>query len=322
MKPTNLFFYLCLLATMSACVPAKKYNELYQREKLCTQEITSLTNRAILSEGLTEEWVAKHDVIQKNMDGLQRDTTQLGNELRHLQAQYNKVIAQVESVEESFDRYRSSGEKQTSMLQSDIDAKSIELQRKQDALSVLEHEFRIKQQQLSERESRVNELEELLARQENDTKMLKQKVAGALKGFENKGLTIHEKNGKIYVSLEAQLLFESGSIEVEQRGKKALIALSKVLENEKTIEIIVEGHTDSDKLTRLVHPRNNWELSVMRATSVIDILLSQSSINPQQLMAAGRSEFLPVDEQDKAKNRRIEIIIAPNLNELLQIVGG
>jgi len=322
MKQLRISIFLILsFCSIYACVPAKKYNELYQREKLCTQEIENLKNRAILSEGLTEEWVTKYDVLEKKQQTLIQDTAQLGEDLRFLQTQYNKVVSRVESVEESFDKYRLTGEKQTSILQSDIEAKSIELQRKQDALNIVEQELQKKQQLLADRETRVNELEELLSRQEHDIQTLKQKVTNALKGFQNKGLTIHEKNGKIYVSLEAQLLFESGSIQVEEKGKKTLIALSKVLENEKNIEIIVEGHTDTDKLARSTHPRNNWELSVLRATSVIDILLQQSTINPQQLMAAGRSEFLPIDAQNKHKNRRIEIIIAPNLDELMQIVG-
>src|SRR5690606_26261440 len=146
--------------------------------------------------------------------------------------------------------------------------------------------------------------------------ILKQKVANALKGFENRGLTVNEKNGKIYVSLEAKLLFASGSTKVEEEGKKALVELAKVLENEKDLEIIVEGHTDIDKLVSSVHPKNNWELSVLRSTSVIEILLANSKMDPTQLMAGGRSEFIPVDPNDKAKNRRIEIIISPNLNEL------
>ena len=145
---------------------------------------------------------------------------------------------------------------------------------------------------------------------------------GIMKGFENRGLTVNEKNGKIYVSLEAKLLFASGSTKVEEEGKKALVELSKVLESEKDLEVIVEGHTDTDKLASASHPKNNWELSVLRATSVIEIMLANSKMNPKQLMAGGRSEFLPVDPNDKAKNRRIEVIISPNLNELYQILEG
>lgn len=122
--------------------------------------------------------------------------------------------------------------------------------------------------------------------------------------------------------MEAKLLFASGSTTVEPNGKNALIELAKVLEKESELEIIVEGHTDSDKINSPTHPSSNWELSVLRATSVIDIMLANSAMNPSQLMAAGRSEFHPVDPTDKSKNRRIEIIISPNLNELFEIISN
>ena len=174
---------------------------------------------------------------------------------------------------------------------------------------------------LAEREQRVNELEEMIKRKDDAVKALKTKVANALKGFENKGLTVVQKNGKIYVSLEAKLLFSSGSTVVEVEGKKALIDLAKVLESEKEVEIVVEGHTDTDKFTSPSSPRNNWELSVLRSTAVVEIMTANSKMNPAKLMAAGRSEYLPVDLKDKAKNRRIEIIISPNLNELFDIIS-
>jgi len=157
---------------------------------------------------------------------------------------------------------------------------------------------------------------------EDGIRELKERVAKALKGFEGQGLTVEQKNGRIYVSLEAKLLFRSGSTAVEEEGIKALIQLGKVLEGEKDLEIIVEGHTDTDKLNSDTSPKNNWELSVLRATSVVDILLANSDVTPSQLMAAGRGEFYPVSDTEKAKNRRIEVIISPNLNELYEIISN
>lgn len=318
----KILFSALLMLALTACVPSKKYKELLEREKQCNEELESYKSRALTGEGKAAEFETKYNVLTKEVDALKNDTTRLGNEYRELQAQYDKVVARVEALETTFDKYRLSGEKQTAMLQADLDAKSIELQRKQDELNSLESELKSKLQLLAEREQRVNELEEMIARQEQATKALKQKVANALKGFENRGLTVNEKNGKIYVSLEAKLLFASGSTKVEEEGKKALVELSKVLEGEKDLEIIVEGHTDTDKLASASHPKNNWELSVLRATSVIEIMLANSKMNPKQLMAGGRSEFLPVDPNDKAKNRRIEIIISPNLSALFELIGG
>ena len=174
---------------------------------------------------------------------------------------------------------------------------------------------------MDEREKRVNELEEMLQRKDEAVKALKTKVSNALRGFESKGLSVVEKNGKIYVSLDAKLLFNSGSTTVESEGKRAIIELAKVLEKEKELEIIVEGHTDTDKLASASHPKSNWELSVLRATAVVEIMTGNSFLNPAQLMAAGRSEFHPVDPKDKAKNRRIEVIISPNLNALFELIN-
>lgn len=318
----NKILFIVTLILFGACVPAKKYNELMEHQKQCSEELESYKSRALSSEGKIAEFESKYAVLINEVDKLKEDTTRIGNEYRDLQAQYDKVVNRLETLETSFDKYRLSGERKTSILQSDLDAKSLELQRKQDELTDLENELKIKQQLLTDREKRVNELEEMIARQEQATKALKLKIVAALKGFENKGLTVYEKNGKLYVSLEAKLLFASGSTLVDGEGRKALIDLSKVLETEKNLEIIVEGHTDTDKLASATSPKNNWELSVLRSTAVIEILMSNSKINPMQLVAAGRSEYVPIDVNDKAKNRRIEIIISPNLNELFELIGG
>ena len=135
-------------------------------------------------------------------------------------------------------------------------------------------------------------------------------------------MTVEQKNGRIYVSLEEKLLFSSGSTTVQQEGVNALIQLGQVLETEKDLEIIVEGHTDSDKLTRSTSPKNNWELSVLRATSVVEIILANSQVNPSQLMAAGRGEVLSCIRNRKGKTGELKVIISPNLNELYEIISN
>jgi chemotaxis protein MotB len=122
--------------------------------------------------------------------------------------------------------------------------------------------------------------------------------------------------------MEAKLLFASGKTNVNSEGKKAIIDLAKILETQEGIDILVEGHTDSDPMKSSSHPRDNWELSVLRATSVVKIMLANSEMNPTMVSASGRSEFHPVDPEDKAKNRRIEIIITPDLSELFELISG
>ncbi len=314
-------FAILAVVFLGACVPAKKYKDLVEREKKCSEELAQFKTSSLDFEGKAKDLEARYDVVKKEVSKLKADTSSIGSSYRILQTQYDKMALQNESLEKAFDKLRIAGSKETAILQAELEGKNIELQRKEDALLVLDSELKSKEQLLAEREQRVNELEEAIKRKDEATRLLKTKVANALKGFESQGLTVIQKNGKIYVSMEAKLLFASGSTLVEQNGKNALIELAKVLEVEKELEIIVEGHTDSDKLVSPNHPKSNWELSVLRATSVVDILLSNSQMSPSQLMAAGRSEYHPVDPKDKAKNRRIEIIISPNLNELFEIIS-
>ncbi|MNK05461.1 flagellar motor protein MotD [compost metagenome] len=313
---------MALISALTACVPAKKYNELLEREKVCSEELNKYKASSIDNEGKAKDLQVMVDQFRKDIIALKKDTLELGSNLRFLQTQYDLMVAQNEAYEQKLDQMRMKGAKESANYQADIDAKNLELQRKEDALKALESELVAKEKLLIEREERVTELEEMIKRKDDAMKQLKTRVSAALKGFENKGLTIVEKNGKIYVSLEAKLLFASGSTVVEPEGKKALIDLAKVLEHEKDLEVIVEGHTDTDKLASTSHPKNNWELSVLRSTAVVEIMIGNSKMNPMQLMAGGRSEFHPVDAKDKAKNRRIEVIISPNLNELYQILDG
>jgi chemotaxis protein MotB len=318
MKTFNLFIILSLV--IISCVPAKKYNDLVAREKQCSLDLEKYKSSSLEFEGKFKDVETLYEVAKKDIAALVIDTTELGSKLRLLKIQYDKVQEENDLLQVKFDKFRLSGAKETAGYQSDLESKNLELQRKEDALATLESELATKSRLLVERELRVNELEELIQRKDEAVNALKTKVANALKGFENNGLTVVQKNGKIYVSLEAKLLFNSGSTVVEEGGKKALIDLAKVLETEKEVEIIVEGHTDADKFSSTSSPKNNWELSVLRSTAVVEIMTANSKVNPAQLMAAGRSEYIPVDIKEKAKNRRIEIIISPNLNELFEII--
>lgn len=316
-----VLYFSAVLGLLAACVPAKKYNDLVEREKLCSEELAAFKNNSITNEGKAKDIEARYNVLLNEVTTLRADTSKLGQNHRMVQAQYDKMVLQNLAYEKRLEEERNKGVKETGALQSDLEGKNEELQRKQEVLNQLEGELKSKQQLLEDREKRVNELEEMMQRKDEAVKTLKNKVAGALRGFENKGLTVVEKNGKIYVSLEAKLLFTSGSTTVEAEGKKAIIELAKVLEKEVDLEVIVEGHTDTDKLVASAHPKSNWELSVLRATAVVEIMTTNTKVNPAILMAAGRSEFHPVDPADKAKNRRIEVIISPNLNALFELIN-
>jgi chemotaxis protein MotB len=208
-----------------------------------------------------------------------------------------------------------------------------ELQVKEDMLRQLERDLNAKKEsldaleaQLQEREKKVQELQRLIDEKDKAVEDLKNKITQALLGFKDKGLTVETKNGRIQVSMEAKLLFPSGSTSINPDGKQALIDLSKVLEGQEQLTILVEGHTDTDPFRGRGEIADNWDLSVMRATAVVKIMLANSNLDPKILTAAGRSEYIPVDESDspeaKAKNRRIEIILTPNLDQLFEILDN
>lgn len=177
---------------------------------------------------------------------------------------------------------------------------------------------------LLERELRVMELEDLISAKDSAVARLKDKLTEALVGFIDQGLTVEQRDGKVYVSMEDRLLFASGSWQVDLKGREALKNLAKALEGQPDLGILIEGHTDNVPYKGSGQVKDNWDLSVMRATSIVKILTNESSIDPKQLTAAGRSEYLPLEEGDapeaRKKNRRTDIIIAPRLDELFKLL--
>ena len=177
---------------------------------------------------------------------------------------------------------------------------------------------------LKKREARLKEVEDALKKRDEATNALRDKLQQALLGFQQNGLTVDIRNGKVYVSLTDKLLFPSGSIVIDDRGKMALQQLAAVLNKEPDINIAVEGHTDNKKVTNLGQIKDNWDLSVLRSTSVCRYLTEVEKVDAHRLTATGKSEYQPVDPANTpealAKNRRIEIILTPKLDELYNLI--
>jgi chemotaxis protein MotB len=314
---------------LTGCVTGRQYEELEALKNSVAAENDKLKkSNEKLSTANTELQAGLED-CKERQTALQSDTTILGTSLRHMRNQYDKINDLNEILSNKSSKLLQDAADENRVLLQQLELARLALQQKEDSLYVLEADVDAKQtdlkrlsDELKSRETRVNELEELIAAKDAAVNALKNTVSEALLGFKDKGLTIEQKNGKVYVSLEAKLLFPSGSTVINEEGKKALIDLAKAIENEADLDIIVEGHTDTDKIKSSDIPRDNWELSVLRATAVVKIMLANSAVSPQILSASGRSEFHPVDEADKARNRRIEIILSPNLNELFQIIEG
>jgi len=312
---------------LGSCVSGRQFEELQSKSKECETKNATLTkSNEQLSSQKRELEGANADLL-KATSALEQDTAILGNSLRHLRNHYDKINELNHILMSKNSSMMNEVTEENRTLLADLQKAQEDLQKQEDDLKRLGSELDTKEanlaevsQELEARAQRVNELEALIAQKDTAVNELKNRVSEALLGFKDKGLTVEQKNGKVYVSLEAKLLFPSGSTVIDANGETALIDLAKAIEDEADLEVIVEGHTDTDKLKSNNVPRDNWELSVLRATAVVKIMMSNSNIQPTILSASGRSEYLPVDPDDKAKNRRIEIILSPNLNELFDLI--
>lgn len=316
----------------ASCVPARKYDEALAREKACQDELAALKpNYQQLEEKMKglEETLAK-DI--KELDGLRRDTAIIGSNYRNLTVKYDKLNTLNEQLMDKYTKLFNNSEKDNAKLSGDLQATQAELLKKQDELKALEAQLNKQKAdldalaaQLKQREARVNELEDILKKKDQATADLKKKLQDALFNFENKGLTITQKNGKVYVSLDESLLFASGKTSVEPKGIEALKNVAKVLEQNPDINVMVEGHTDDVPMKGSGEIKDNWDLSVMRATSVTKILLQNApTMDPKRITASGRGEFFPIDpaktSEARKKNRRTEIILTPKLDELFKVL--
>lgn len=249
------------------------------------------------SEAARLDCETKNKALTDKVAGLENDTTQNGIRYRSLEAAKNYLEETLSSEKQQLSSELSeTGKKLTS-----------------------------KEQLLQEREKKLQELQELLARQEKIVNDLRTKVSNALVGFKGDELSVNIKNGKVYVSLQEKLLFKSGSATVDPKGKEALGKLASVLIKNPDIDVMIEGHTDNVPLIPGKFD-DNWDLSVSRATSIVRILTSDNGLDPKRVIAAGRSEYVPVAANDspegKSKNRRTEIILSPKLDELFQILDA
>jgi len=317
---------------MASCVPSRQYEELKQKQANCEDEREKLTSENRTLNADNDELKADLETIQKRVNELKEDTAYLGKRHRQTSAKYTELNKINDDLLRKLKDMRSEGDLENRKLLDALRDTQLDLQRREDDLRELEKLLNAKERRLNdledalkEREARVKELEDLIAEKDAAVRALKDRIAQALLGFKDKGLTVEQRNGKIYVSLEAKLLFPSGSTVVNAEGKQALVELADVIREEKDITILVEGHTDTDPFNGSGAIKDNWDLSVMRATSVVRILTTDGKMEETVLTAAGRGEYVPVADnstrEGKAKNRRIEIILTPNLDELFEIIN-
>ncbi len=327
----SLFFVFIILSFLYSCVPARKYEDLNAKRQQCEKENSDLKAENQQLKVAKTELESKVENLEHKMTRLVDDTTALGRDIRRLTSTYEQLNSTYNMLLEKNKEYLAGNRSDMEKLLKDLNEREKELgdmekelNAKKTSLDELSEKLKQSQEEMKDKEMRLNELQSILSRKDSIVNALKNKVSDALQGFENKGLTIYKKNGKVYVSLEESLLFASGKYNVNQKGVDALKKLAKVLETNTDINVLIEGHTDNVPYNGSGDLKDNWDLSVMRATAVVKILIQNSKIDPQRLSASGRSEYQPVDKANtaeaKAKNRRTEIILTPKLDELFKII--
>ncbi len=304
---------LATAVLFTACVPSRKYEEVNARLRAAQDSEAAALAKAQQADAAMKEQQVTLEDLKSRKDKLERDTLTLGTSLRRMTAQYDKINSLNNELLDKYNALLAGQGSENRKLLTDLETVRLRLQNKEDSLGKLASS-------LAEREKKLAELQAELSSKDAAMKALRQKVSAALTGFEGKGLTVTQRDGKIYVSLENKLLFPSGSTVVDKQGREALSSLAKAIANEKGLDILVEGHTDTDKVLPGAAYKDNWDLSVLRATSVVRILQESAAIDPLRITAGGRGEYVPVDPNDKAKNRRIEVILAPDLKGLYNLV--
>ena len=321
---------LCLFV-LSSCITPKVYNELLDKHELAKKNLTKNEKKILQLKETLDDKEKNIESLNLLVHRLRLDSTNLNNELVSIQKKYADLNTTYDLLSSKSSRYMAEKANETKELlnqlektQSELFAKEDELNKSTATLEEKERKLLSSQNELELRSLRVAELEAIINRKDSMVTALKQKISKALIGLEGDGLTIVQRNGKVYISLEEDLLFASGKYEVNQTGKQALDKLSEALSYQKDLEILVEGHTDSIPLSGRGLVKDNWDLSVMRATSVVKRLTSNTNLDPTQLIAAGRSEFVPLlantSSEGRSKNRRIEMILSPNLDDLFKLL--
>lgn len=308
----------------SGCVTKQKYNELQNQYKRCQDELTYVNSENVDFSNAKKQLTAELDAMSLKAKQLADDTLSLSRRLRQSERDLAKATRDYDDLLKSFAEQNVNNQNQMNDMLSSIDKIKDELTAKENLLNAQQDSLEAARKVLAAKEARIQEMQDVLNQKDAEVKALKDKVSSALKGFEGGGLNVTEKDGKVYVSMEDKLLFASGSWTINEQGLNAIKELARVLENEKDIAVLIEGHTDNLAYRGNGQVKDNWDLSVMRATSVVRAILQNGDIEPVRLSASGRSEYLPIDNANtpeaRAKNRRTEIILTPNLDKLFELI--
>lgn len=309
-----------VLGLTTSCVSKKIYQDLESKYADLKKERNALADE---NENLTatkNQLELDKNSLQAELDKAKAERDKLANDYAATKKSLDNLKSSYNALEKNSNDALESNMKKNRELLAELEAKQKALSAEQERLNKLKTD-------LEASSTRLAELEKMMADKEAAMNKLKESLSKALNAFEGKGLSVEHRNGKVYVSMENKLLFESGSWTVGTEGKKAVKALGNVLAENPEISVLIEGHTDNDKIVGSIGGgvENNWDLSTKRATAIVNILSENKGIDKKNLTAAGRSEFAPLagneTAEGKAKNRRIEIILTPKLDEISKLMS-
>ncbi|WP_294733953.1 OmpA family protein [uncultured Flavobacterium sp.] len=306
------------LALTTSCVSSKVYKDLEDKYADLKKENRELAdNNSNLTKERNQLDLQGKD-LQSQLDKTKAERDKLAADYAAAQSNLKTLKSSYTALEKNSGAALASNMKKNRELLAQLEAKEKALAAEQERLNKLKGD-------LQDRSQRVDELESMIANQDASLKTLKETLSKALNGFEGKGLTIEHKNGKVYVSMENKLLFKSGSWMVGSEGHTAVSEVAKVLADNPDIAVLIEGHTDNVPYNGNGQISNNWDLSTKRATAIVGIIKKNKSVDPKNLTAAGRGEYAPIASNEtaegKSKNRRIEIILTPKLDEISQMLN-
>jgi chemotaxis protein MotB len=315
-KKLSLIALTLVLST--SCVSKKiytdlenKYADLKKENRKISDENTELSKALTAAQNELAKLQKNYDATLAQRDKLQQDYEATKTSLDNLQKSY-------EALEKNSSSAIAENAKKNRELLAQLEAKEQALAAENARLEKLKKDMDLRSQ-------RIAELESIISSKDAAMTKLKNAISKALTNFEGKGLTVEQRDGKVYVSMENKLLFQSGSWAVGTNGREAVKQLGSVLAENPEIAILIEGHTDNVPYTSSGQLSGNWDLSTKRATAIVEILRENASINPENLTAAGRGEFAPIASNDtaegKAKNRRIEVILTPKLDEISKLLN-
>jgi chemotaxis protein MotB len=310
---------ISLSVFLFSCVSTKKFNE---QKALADKYLTESND---CNEKLSKKKLELEELNAK-LETMTNENNSLSNEKEQLLSQKAKLTKDIEALNEQVEKL--GAQNKILLAQSSEDRERLNASLLQKTADLLRKEGEINKlsRDLKERETRIQDLEAILNRQDSATNYLKTKLLEALTGFNSNELSIVQKDGKIYVSMSDKLLFKSGSYEIDTKGKEALAKVASVLKKQTSFNIVVEGHTDNDAfISPIGSVKDNWDLSVMRATTIAKILVGENKLDAKKVIASGHGQYNPIVKNDsadnKAKNRRTEIILSPDLNDLYKILA-